>query len=106
MRVPAIPSPGSSLDPCIRHLSAAVLRQAVKDLRGGGREAACAFRWFVRDHPSHPFGFGNVCDTLGLDPGWVRKAVGIGNGRSAPAPPRSSPGSTPRSGRCGKSGEE
>lgn len=32
-------------------------------------------RWFLANNPGHPFSFVSVCDALGLDPGYVRRAV-------------------------------
>lgn len=39
------------------------------------RLAAEAWAWLASRDASHPFAFENVCDYLGLDPGWIRRGL-------------------------------
>lgn len=39
------------------------------------RLAAEAWAWLASRDASHPFAFENVCDCLGLDPGWIRRGL-------------------------------
>jgi hypothetical protein len=39
------------------------------------RLAAEAWAWLASRDASHPFAFENVCDYLGIDPGWIRRGL-------------------------------
>lgn len=42
----------------------------------GDREKHDAIRWIQSDDNDHIFTFINVCETLGVDPDWLRKEIG------------------------------
>ena len=71
---------GGALQP-EKRLMLAVLESAVWLVLVGGRRrsrcgaAAEAEQWLASDATDWPFSFVNVCDVLGLDPGYVRAGV-------------------------------
>ena len=69
-----------------RTLMRAVLEQALDDLtdprllqypsaRGRARLRCQAATWFASDDTTWPFSFANICQTLGLDAGAIRRAL-------------------------------
>lgn len=79
---------GARLTEPRKRLMLAVLMRAVHDCERGGEEAAGtadadaraaleAHAYLSSTDRSWPFSFENVCDAVGLDPGWLRRRLGV-----------------------------
>lgn len=59
-----------------RGLLAAVLLNAIQDVRKNNGHAESAKIWFQRESPNDPFSFEWICSELDLDAGAVRRTIG------------------------------
>lgn len=50
-------------------------KQALKSDRRTQRLAREAEEWFRKDDPKWPFSFLNICNVLGIDPGYIRRGL-------------------------------
>lgn len=75
--------PGFTSDPGLRRLMMAVLKDGIDCLQvhffKPSRRNELRFReaeeWITSDDPDYPISFNNVCEGLGIDPGWLRKEL-------------------------------
>ena len=64
-----------------KRLALAVLADAIRRVRQGGRDAADDEAWFASPATNHPFAFVRVCHVLDLDPDYLRRGLRGMHGR-------------------------
>lgn len=74
--VAAVGEPPLAVSDGVRGLLTALLGQAAWDLRHAPRLRMEVLGWFTGS-TAYAFGFVNVCTALDLDPGAVRRALGV-----------------------------
>lgn len=75
--------PGFISDPGVRRLMMAVLKDGIDCLQvqffKPSRRNELRFReaeeWITSDDSDYPLSFNNVCEGLGIDPGWLRRKL-------------------------------